>query len=111
MDWHEGGLIISNNNKEKLTKEDLLLIHLLNYNYHRDRYVVTELITEQGIQSVIACDLSLISRLLSKNEKKEYIYRKLLKIKNKKRKMCAFFLTERGEKIAKELTKLNLNHD
>ena len=64
------------------------------------------MITEQGIKSALDCDLSLISRLLKKNEKKGYIYRTLLKVANKKRKQNAFFLTEEGIKIANELSKI-----
>jgi DNA-binding MarR family transcriptional regulator len=92
-----------------LTKEELIFLHLLNYQNHRDHYVVPELITEKGIQSVVDCDLSLISRLLKKNEKRGYIYRTLSKVESKKRKQNAFFLTEEGIKIALELTKLNSN--
>jgi DNA-binding PadR family transcriptional regulator len=61
------------------------------------------LITEQGIKSSLDCDLSLVSRLLKKNEKKGYLSRELMKVENKKRKQNAFFLTEKGEKVALEI--------
>jgi hypothetical protein len=53
--------------------------------------------------------LGLISRLICKNEKKGYIYRELLKVENKKRKQNAFFLTNKGIKLATELTKYGSN--
>ena len=60
--------------------------------HFRDKYAVPELLTEQGIQSVLNCDLGLISRILKKNEKKGYIYRTKSKIENKKRIQTVFFL-------------------
>ena len=99
-------MIISiKNYKKSLTKEDLIFLHLLENNSNQHRYIVSELLTQKGIQSKINCDLSLISRILKKNEKKGYIYRSLKKIKNKKRKQNAFFLTNDGVKVAMELKK------
>ena len=69
----------------------------------KDKYIVSFLITQQGIRNVLDCDLSLISRLLDKNEKMGYIYRTLSKIENKKRKQNVFSLTEEGLKIAFEI--------
>lgn len=88
-----------------MTKEELLFIHLLENNHHRNRYVVSELITEKGIRMALECDISLISRLLKKNEQQGYIYRLLSKVENKKRKQNAFFLTEKGLDLASEIYK------
>jgi hypothetical protein len=49
--------------------------------------------------------------MLKKNEERGYIYRKLLKIENKKRKQYTFFLTAEGLRIAKELSKIYLDGD
>ncbi len=86
-----------------LAKEELLFMHLLRNNHYRGHYIVPEVITEKGIKCALGCDLSLISRLLKKNEEKGYIYRVLSKVENKKRKQNAFFLTEEGVRIAREL--------
>ena len=97
-------MIISiKNYKKSLTKEDLIFLHLLENNSNQHRYIVSELLTQKGIQSKINCDLSLISRILKKNEKKGYIYRSLKKIKNKKRKQNAFYLSDEGMERAEEL--------
>jgi hypothetical protein len=93
--------------KEYFSKEEMLFLHLLNQNHNRDHYIVSESITEKGITNALECDMSLISRLLNKNEKKGYIYRMLAKVENKKRKQNAFFLTDDGIRIALELTELN----
>ena len=91
----------------------MLFLYLLNYNYLRDNYIVPDIITEQGIQKSLNCDLGLISRILNKNEKKGYITRSLLKISNKKRKQYAFFLTKEGLDFAlglkRELKNCNKN--
>jgi DNA-binding MarR family transcriptional regulator len=69
------------------------------------------LFRKEGIRIALDCDLSLISRLLKKNEKEGYIYRMLMKIKNKKRKQNAFFLTEKGLNLAEELHEKYPNHE
>lgn len=83
----------------------MIFLHLLENNSNQHEYIVSELLTQKGIQSKINGDLSLISRILKKNEKKGYIYRALKKIENKKRKQNAFFLTNDGVKVAVELKK------
>ncbi|UCH88757.1 MAG: hypothetical protein JSV49_11010 [Thermoplasmata archaeon] len=88
-----------------LTKEDLLFLHLLKNNRQRDNYIVTESLTQKGIQKELKCGLGLISRILIKNEKEDYICRKKLRIEDKKRKQNVYFLTDEGLKIAKELEK------
>jgi DNA-binding MarR family transcriptional regulator len=103
LDYWGGKISITNNTFENFTKEELLFVYLLKYNFLRDNYVVTELITEKGIQSALKCDLGHISRLLKKNEENGLVYRTLSKIKNRKRKQFAFFLTEEGKKVASEL--------
>ena len=39
--------------KENLTKEELLLLHLLNYNNDHEDYMAPEQITMEGIKNVI----------------------------------------------------------
>jgi hypothetical protein len=53
--------------------------------------MVPELLTEEGIKHNLECDLGFLSRLLNENEKKGYIFRKKVKIKNKKRRQNVFF--------------------
>lgn len=91
-----------------LTKEELILVHLLINNHDQDDYIVKESITEQGIQREVNCDLSYISRLLKDNERNGYLYRKKLNINTKKRKQNAFFLTEKGKKIAKDIIDMKI---
>ena len=93
--------------QKNLTKEELLFLHLLKNNHLRGKYMVSELFTQQGIQSILECDLSLVSRLLKKNEEEGYIHRSLLKIENKKRRQNAYFLTDEGIKFAMDLSKIS----
>ena len=90
---------------ENLTKEELLFLHLLDHNDCRGHYIVTVSITEQGIRNALDCDLSLISRIIKRNEEKGHIFRTLSKVENKKRKQNAFFLTDEGLSLAEELQK------
>lgn len=96
----EGGYNICIDNNRKITKEELLFLHLLNFKYNHEDYVVSDMVTESGIQGAIDCDLGYISRLLKKNEKKGFIRREKLRIKNKYHIQNAFFLTIRGERRA-----------
>jgi DNA-binding MarR family transcriptional regulator len=100
-----GGELITtvNNSKKNLTYEVSLFIHLLENDSNKYDQIVPESITEEGIQRVLNCDLGHISRILKKNEKKGYLYRKVLRVENKNRKLCAFFLTQEGIEIAKEI--------
>ncbi len=100
-----GGNIIDNSfNLININKEELLFLHLLKNQKEQDKYIASKLITQQGIQSVLGCHRSLISRLINKNVKKGYIYRTLSKIEDKKRKQNVYFLTDEGVKIALEIT-------
>lgn len=89
--------------KENLTKEELLFLYLLKYDNQKENYLVKDSITENGIHKACNCTLGLISRILIKNEKNGYIFRKKVKIINKKNKQYAFFLTESGLNIALEI--------
>jgi DNA-binding MarR family transcriptional regulator len=91
---------------EYLTKEQLLFLHLLLHNNQRDQFVVNDLITEKGIQNCLDCTLGLISRLLSENEKKGYIFRTKSKIIENRRKQNVFFLTDEGLKKAMAINKM-----
>ena len=94
-----GGKSIPKDNGDNLTKEELLFLHLLDYK-DNDEYIVSDMVTIQGIHSVLKCDLGYITRLLKRNRKKGYIKKKKVKVKNKLRIQNGFFLTERGEKVA-----------
>ena len=89
--------------------EELLFIYLLSNDHQREHHVVLESITQRGIKAALGCDLGHISRLLNKNIINGYISKKLLKIKNQKRKQNAYFLTEEGLSIAIELNNLNMD--
>ena len=73
-----------------MTIENLIILHLLDNN-DQGKYIVTELITEKGIQSEMNCSLSYVSQILKKIEEEGYVYRKLMRIENQKRKHPAFF--------------------
>ena len=90
-----------------MTIEDLIFLHLLDNN-KQNKYIVTELITEKGIQSEINCSLCYISRILKKMEEEGYVYRRLIRIENKKRKQKAVFMTGEGLKLAKIISEKNL---
>jgi DNA-binding PadR family transcriptional regulator len=90
--------------RKHLTIEDLIFLHLL-INNNQDKYIVTEMITEKGIQRELNCAIGFISRILTKNEEDGFIYRKLMKIEKIKRKRHAFYLTNEGLERAEELRK------
>lgn len=92
-----------------MTKDQLLLLHLLKFNHQQNEIIVSELITEQGIKRTLNCTLGLVSRLLKKNEEEGYIYRTKSKIINGKMKQNVFFLTDEGLKRAMEISKMVAN--
>lgn len=89
--------------KGNLSKEDSLFLHLLKYNHFVDKCLISEVLTELGISNALNCDRSYISRLIKLNENKGNILRKSSRIMDNYRKQYAFFLTEKGLKIASEL--------
>ena len=78
-------------------------MHLYEDDHYRNYLVVPESLTLQGISNKLECAISLVSRIVSENEKDGYIYRTKSKIINGKRKQYTFFLTEEGLKLAKEI--------
>lgn len=56
---------------------------------------------------MINCSLCYISRILKKIEEEGYVYRRLMRIENKKRKHNAFFLTDKGFKLAEKIREKN----
>jgi len=96
-----------NNFEQKiLSKEEILFLHLLDFKYNKDDYIVSNMITQQGIQSVLDCDKGYISRILNKNKKKGYIRCSKKKIENKLRIQNAYFLTQKGEQRALKINNL-----
>jgi DNA-binding MarR family transcriptional regulator len=91
---------------KNLTKEQLLFLHLLKYNHQQNEWIVSEFITEQGIQNELKCTLGFISQLLKKNEDDGYIYRTKSKLIKSKRKQNTFFLTNEGMKLAIEINNM-----
>jgi len=83
----------------------LTFLHLLDNYHYREGPIVPKSLTQKGIQNKVNCDLSVISRILKKNEEKGYIYPVLMKIENVKRKQNAYFLSDEGLKIAENLRK------
>ena len=55
-------------------KEEIKWFLNLHDNFFKNRPVAPEILTEQGIQKVLKCDLSLVSRILHKLEEQEFIY-------------------------------------
>jgi len=96
----------------RISKEDLLFLHLFNHNDNVNEYIADYSQTEKGIKDALECDLGYISRLIKQNEKNGLIYRRKMRIKEESRKMDAFFLTGEGKKLAKELIgkKFNLTN-
>jgi DNA-binding MarR family transcriptional regulator len=102
-----GGWILADCLKSSsLTKEELLFLHLFSLNHLKDSYVVSEELTEKGIQEELDCNLGLVSRILRKNEQEGNIIRMKSKILTKKRRQNVFFLTKSGMKIAQEIIEL-----
>jgi DNA-binding MarR family transcriptional regulator len=75
---------------------------------NHDDYIFSDSITEKGIQSLMNCSLSYISQILKKIEEEGYVYRKLVRIENKKRKQKAVFLTDEGLELAERIKQKNL---
>jgi len=89
--------------RKNFTIEELIILHLENNYQNPENYFVSILLTEEGIQSEIGCSLCYISRILKKLEKEGYVYRKIMKIENTKRKHYVFFLTDKGFKLAEKI--------
>ena len=81
-------------------------MYLYKYNFFKNKPIIPVILTEHGIQKALGCSLACISQILSKLENKGYVNRNLAKIKNKKRKQFAFFLTPEGIEYALELKKV-----
>lgn len=92
---------------ENLAIDNHILLHLFNNHQNPDSYFVSELLTEEGIQKETGYSLCHISRILKSLEKEGYVYRKLMRIENKRRKHNAFFLTKKGFKIAERIMEKN----
>ena len=88
---------------ENLTIDDYILLHLFNNHQNPDSYSISELLTEEGIQKETGFSLCYISQILKRLEKEGYVYRKLMRIENKRRKHNAFFLTKKGFKIVEKI--------
>jgi len=88
---------------ENLTIDDYILLHLFNNQQNPDSYSISELLTEEGIQKETGFSLCYISQILKRLEKEGYVYRKLMRIENKRRKHNAFFLTKKGFKIVEKI--------
>jgi DNA-binding MarR family transcriptional regulator len=104
--WRGDNISSGRYDYQNLTKEQLMFLHLLKFNHQQDDFIVTDLITEQGIKNEINCTLGLVSRILKKNEEIGYIFRTKLKIVKCRRKQNVFFLTENGLIIATEIHKM-----
>ena len=85
-----------------------MFLHLLEINHYREKYVVDSSLTESGICEILNCTQSHVSRLLKQNEEEGNIFRKKARIEGNKRKLCVFFLTEKGMKIGKEIQKIRI---
>ena len=103
----EGSISSSHSKKEKnkieLTFGQKLLLDLLKYNREKDSYVVSENVTFIGIQKELGCNSGYLSRLIKNFEIEGLIIRLKKIIKTKKRKQCAFFLSDSGIKVALEI--------
>ena len=99
------------NKKKNLTKKEELLLHLLDFEHHKDDYLVSELVTEYGIQKVLSCSRSLITSILVECEEKRYIYRVKSNVDGKKYKQNAFFLTKKGRRHALKIKKMTVRQN
>lgn len=86
-----------------MTKEELLVIYLLNFNRYRDQFIKPEDITQKEIQRELNCNHGYLSRLLKESEKKGIVLKQKSRINNKERIQYVYFLTEKGIKYASEL--------
>ena len=80
-----------------------MVTDLLNFEYHKDDYIVQEMVTEQGIYRMLGCSWGLVSVMLKNNIKIGYIYRVKSKVAGKKYKQFAYFLTKKGRKYAMKI--------
>ena len=94
-----------------LTKEELLFLLLRDYHRYRNNYLVPEMITLGGIKKELDCDLGFLSRLIKKNEIDGLIFRKKVKIINKKRRQNVYFLTPKGLELADRIYNMMFEPD
>jgi len=87
-----------------------LFLHLFSCKKYENQYVVPDITTQEGIRHEIECNLGFLSRIIIRNEKEGFIYRKKSKVLYKKRKQNAFFLTPKGLDQAKKINEMKFNN-
>lgn len=102
---------INNLIKTNFTKEELLYLILRDYTKYRDEYQVPEILTLDGLSTELSCDPGFMSKILKKNLSEGLIFRKKVRIENKKRKQYAYFLTTTGLELAKKIHDILLKNE
>lgn len=90
------------NNSLNYCIEKRLFLHFLELNNQREKFVVDQALTQKGIQKILDCDIGYLSRLLKQNEIQGFIFRRKVHVYDGNKKQYAFFLTDKGNKLALE---------
>ena len=89
--------------KNNLSKEELLLIHLLINDEQEDKYYHSDKLTRNGINEELNCSMALECRILSENVERGRIKMIKSRVYNNSRLQDIFLLTKQGKKIALEI--------
>jgi len=87
----------------RFTVEERILLHLLDYTTHRQKYEVTPSITQEGISTCINIHRKHLPRSLKTMQEKNLVHEKIAHVQGKSQRMKTYHLTLHGEAKAQEL--------
>ena len=91
--------------KISVSVEDRLILHLLEQNHQKDRFIVTNLVTRPGIAEACALHAPNVSRSIRKLVSDKIVEEHMRTVKGDSRRQKTWQLTDKGEKIAEHLSK------
>mgnify|MGYP001163544891 FL=1 len=91
--------------KISISVEDRLILHLLEQNHQKDRFLVTNLVTRPGIAEACALHAPNVSRSMRKLVSDTIVEEHMRAVKGDSRKQKTWQLTDNGEVKAKKLSK------
>lgn len=87
----------------RITVNDKILVHLLEYTRYNDRPEVPREITQQGISEIVGARRSHVSLALSTLKERSLVEEKTVRVTDEVRRRKGYFLTSRGFETAKGL--------
>ncbi len=87
----------------RITVNDKILVHLLEYTRYNDRPEVPREITQQGISEIVGARRSHVSLALSTLKERSLVEEKTVRVTDEVRRRKGYFLTSKGFETAKGL--------